>query len=128
MRWSSLLATLALALLLSGCTIGRWYMGSPLLADPNQALLVGSTSKADVLGRFGPPDRILRQRTGDVFVYRQDQRNSSEFNLVEPFTRFVLFTWEKTQDKSDRLMVFFDPAGVVSAFGYRRGREELELF
>ena len=35
-------------------------------------------------------------------------------------------TWEKMQDKSDRLMVFFDPAGVVSAFGYRQGRDELE--
>ena len=41
-------------------------------------------------------------------------------------TRLTLFQWEKVQDKSDRLMVFFDLAGVVSAFGYRQGRDELE--
>ena len=111
----------------SGCTIARWYVGSPLPASPQQVLVVGSTPKAEVLARLGPPDRILRQKTGDVFVYHHDQRNTSELNITEPlFTRFTLFEWVKVQDKSDRLMVFFDRAGVVSAFGYRQGREELE--
>jgi hypothetical protein len=90
-------------------------------------LVVGRTAKPEVLAKLGPPNRILRQKSGDVFVYHHDQRNTSELEITEPvFTRFTLFQWEKVQDKSDRLMVFFDPAGVVSAFGYREGREELE--
>lgn len=116
-----------LLVLASGCTIGRSYLGSPLLADPRQVLLVGHTAKAEVLAKLGPPDRILRQKSGDIFVYHHGQKNSSELEIREPVvTRLTIFQWEKVQEKSDRLMVFFDPAGVVSAFGYRQGRNELE--
>jgi hypothetical protein len=128
MRSARLLALLLL-LAASGCTIGRWYVGSPLNSDPRQVLVVGQTPKAEVLTKLGPPDRMLRLAKGDVFVYHHDQRNSSEFELREPLiTRLTLFQWEKVQDKSDRLMVFFDPDGVVSAFGYRKGRGELQPF
>jgi hypothetical protein len=127
MRWSSRVALTLLLSLACGCTIGRWYVGSPLRADPRELLHVGRTVKAEVLAQLGPPDRILRYQSGDVFVYRHDQRNSSEFEISEPvFTGLTLFQWEKVQDKSDRLMVFFDTAGVVSSFGYRQGRDELE--
>jgi hypothetical protein len=127
MRWSSGIACAALLALVSGCTIGRWYVGSPLLADPRQVLVAGHTRKAEVLSRLGPPDQILRLESGDVFIYHHDQRNSSELQIREPLvTRLTIFQWEKVQDKSDRLMVFFDPAGLVSAFGYRAGRGELE--
>jgi hypothetical protein len=127
MAWSRRIACVALLLLSSGCTIGRWYVGSPLLVDPREVLVAGRTLKAEVLARLGPPDRILRLASGDVFVYHHDQRNSSELQIREPLiTRLTVFQWEKVQDKSDRLMVFFDPTGVVSAFGYREGRNELQ--
>jgi hypothetical protein len=129
MRSSRALACALLVLLGSGCTLGRWYVGSPLLADPHEVLVLGQTGKAQVLSELGPPNRILRHKGGDVFVYHHDQRNSSEIEIREPLvTRLTLFQWEKVQDKSDRLMVFFDPHGVVSAFGYRQGRYELEPF
>jgi len=127
MSWTRGLALVSLLALASGCTIGRWYVGSALPADPREVLVVGQTPKAEVLTRLGPPNRILRQKSGDVFVYHHDQRNSSELEIQEPVvTRFTIFQWEKVQDKSDRLMVFFDQAGLVSAFGYRLGRHELE--
>jgi len=127
MSWTRRFACVALLALTSGCTIGRSYLGSPLLADPREVLVVGHTAKGEVLARLGPPDRILRQKSGDIFVYNHDQRNSSELEIQEPvITRMTIFQWEKVQEKSDRLMVFFDEAGVVSAFGYRQGRNELE--
>jgi hypothetical protein len=127
MRRASAIACVVLGLLASACTIGRWYVGSPLLEDPHRVLVVGHTPKAEVLARLGPPNRILRHKSGDVFVYHHDQRNSSAVEIREPVvTRMTLFQWEKVQDKSDRLMVFFDTAGVVSSYGYRRGREELQ--
>jgi hypothetical protein len=126
MKRASRLACIALAFLASACTVGRWYVGSPLLEDPHRVLVVGHTPKAEVLARLGPPNRILRHKSGDVFVYHHDQRNSSELEIREPIvTRLTIFQWEKVQDKSDRLMVFFDATGVVNAFGYREGREEL---
>ena len=127
MRSASRALALGLALLASGCTIGRWYIGSPLPVDPRELLVSGTTQKGEVLDRLGPPDRILRYAGGDVIIYRHDQRNSSEFELSEPvFTHLTIFDWEKKQDKSDRLMIFFDRDGVVTSFGYRKGREELE--
>lgn len=127
MRRASAVACVALGLFASACTLGRWYVGSPLLENPDHVLVVGHTPKAEVLARLGPPNRILRHKNGDVFVYHHDQRNTSELEISEPiFTRLTLFQWEKVQDKSDRLMVFFDAAGVVSAYGYREGRTELE--
>lgn len=130
MRFARAFVGIALALALSGCTIGRWYVGSPLGADPDHRLQNGTTRKAEVLAAFGPPDRILRHRNGDVFVYRYDQRNSSELNIGTPpfigIGSYQIFTWSHVQDKSDHLMVFFDHDGVVSAFGYRHGRSELD--
>jgi hypothetical protein len=130
MRWTSRAAILACVLLLSGCTIGRWYVGSPLRAHPDEGIVAGTTRKGEVLAKFGPPDRILRMRSGDVFVYRYDQRNSSELSIGTPpfigIGSYEIFRWTRVQDKSDHLMVFFDPTGVVSSFGYRSGREELE--
>ncbi len=129
MRSSSRAALLCLVVLLPGCTIGRWYIGSPLRADP-ASLVVGATSKGEVLSSFGPPDRILRYRSGDAFIYRHDQLNSSELDIGVPpifgFGGYPIFNGERTQDKSDQLMVFFDAEGRVSSFGYRQGRDELE--
>jgi hypothetical protein len=124
--WSSVALLLCCLLAAGGCTIGRWYVGSPVRDDPAAFIAVGETAKSQVLAHFGPPDRILRQRDGDVFIYRYEQRNSSELDISEPIRGFTLFRWDKVQDKSDRLMVFFDPTGIVSAFGYRHGRSELE--
>jgi hypothetical protein len=130
MSFASRAFALACLLLASGCTIGRWYVGSPLRADPDHRIVAGTTGKAEVLSTFGPPDRILRQRSGDVFVYRYDQRNSSELNIGTPpfigIGSYQIFRWTHVQDKSDHLMVFFDRAGVVSSFGYRTGRIELK--
>ena len=124
------LLLLCVLLLAQGCTIGRWYVGSALPADPREVLVVHETPKAQVLAQLGPPDRILRYKDSDVFIYRHDQRNSSELDIGTPpfitFGHYTIFDWVKIQDKSDELMVFFDTEGVVSAFGYRQGRNELE--
>ena len=130
MSCASRVLLLCALLAASGCTVGRWYVGSPLPADPRHVLVVGRTSKAEVLAQLGPPDRILRASNGDAFIYRHDQRNSSELHIGTPpfigFGGYQLFRWEKVQDKSDRLLVMFDASGVVSSFGYRQGRGELE--
>ena len=120
-------ALLLISLLAGGCMIGRRYVGSEIRADANEQIEIGRTTRADVLETFGPPDRIVRQRDGDVFVYRYQQRNESQLTIEEPvITNFEIFSYEKTQEKRDVLMVFFDREGVVTAFGYRAGREELE--
>ena len=129
MRWNDLAAPgLALALLLgSACTIGRTYVGAEIREEPAARIQAGRTSRAEVLQVFGPPDRILRRANGDVFIYLFERTNETSFTLEEPvFTNFQLFSWNKVQRKSDRLTIFFDGDGTVTAFGHRRGTQELE--
>ena len=85
-------------------------------------MVVGQTTKREILERLGPPDRILRQYDGDVFVYAYIRRNATTITIEEPvITNLMLFSYQKTQEKSDRLVVFFDRAGFLSGLGYRRG-------
>ena len=129
MCWSErAVSALALVLLLgSACTIGRTYVGAEIREDPAARIEAGRTSRTEVLQVFGPPDRILRRANGDVFVYLFERTNETSFTLEEPvFTNFVLFAWNKVQRKSDRLTIFFDADGTVTAYGHRRGTQELE--
>jgi outer membrane protein assembly factor BamE (lipoprotein component of BamABCDE complex) len=126
-RRRSELALLALlALGLSGCEIVRVYQGSQLTADPYEWINSGQTTKSDVLRVFGPPDLIQRQLDGDVFTYAYLRKDTRTFTIEEPvITDLEFLTYTRIDEKSDRLVVLFDKAGVVSAFGYRRSTEEL---
>ena len=122
-RTSALLALLVLC----GCIIIREYDGTPLRADPALELRPGVTGMADVLSIFGPPDRIVRQSAGDVFIYRFQRRNSETFVIEEPvITDFQLFRYSRTREKEDRLVVLFGGDGRVQGFGYQRGTAELD--
>ncbi len=135
MGWSSsrpAAAILALALVLasaSACTIERTYVGNEVNVVPDGRVVVGTTRKGEILEIFGPPDRILRQYDGDVFVYAYIRKNSTTFEIEDPtITNLMIFTYHKSQEKSDRLVVFFDRAGVLTGIGFRRGTEQLERF
>lgn len=133
MAWNSArvaIPILALGLVTaSACTIERTYVGNEVSAVPDGRLVVGQTNKGEILEVFGPPDRILRQYDGDVFVYAYIRRNSTTFEIEDPtITNLMIFTYHKSQEKSDRLVVFFDRDGLLSGIGFRRGTEQLERF
>ena len=112
---------------LAGCTITREYTGSPLRANPEHTLEPGITDMAQVLALFGPPERMLRHRTGDVFVYRFRRRNTEELEIEEPvITNFKIFSYTRTREKEDRLVVLFDAENHVKSYGYLRGTQELD--
>src|SRR5262245_28172944 len=115
--------------LASGCTIVRTYSGNELPPQVDARLVAGKTTKAEVLADLGPPDRLVRQYAGDVCVYAYIRRNENSFELSEPvFTRLLIFSYTKTQEKSDRMVVMFDRNGIVTGVGFRRGTEQLETF
>jgi hypothetical protein len=125
----ALLALLLVALAAPGCTIRRTYLGSPVRIDALAAVIAGQTTKGEVLTRLGPPDGIVRQFDGDIFVYRYVRQNSATFRLEEPvFTNFEFFTWTRSQQRYDSIVVLFDEAGVVSEVGSAQGTEDLRAF
>jgi outer membrane protein assembly factor BamE (lipoprotein component of BamABCDE complex) len=104
-------------------------MGSEIRYDPNEKIKIGSTTKGEILGIFGPPDRIQKQYDGDIFVYTYLRKNSSTFTIEEPyFTNFVIFQYKRVQQKKDGLVILFDKDGVAKNFGFQKGTQELIPF
>jgi len=116
-------------ILLSSCTIGRVYMGSEIRGEPREKIVVGSTTKSDILEIYGPPDRVQRQYDGDLFIYAYLRKNSSTLTLEEPVvTNLTFFTYTRIQEKKDSLVILFDGEGLVKNYGFYRGTKELTPF
>ena len=129
MRCTRLLAALAALALASACTLVRIYSGNEIAPGADDRIVAGRSTKADVLRDLGPPDRLVRQYDGDVFVYAYIRRNEDTLKLSEPvFTHLTFFSYTRTQEKSDRMVVLFDRNGIVTGVGFRRGTEQLETF
>ena len=112
-----------------GCTIGRIYIGSEIRSDPKEKIQVGLTTKSDILSIFGPPDRVMHQYDGDIFVYAYLRKNSTKFVVEEPYiTNTTFFTYTRIQEKKDHLVILFDKNGVVRNYGYQKGTSELTTF
>ncbi len=118
-----------LMILTGGCTIGRVYIGSEIRYDPKEKIQNGVTTKSDILGIFGAPDRVTHQYDGDIFIYAYLRKNSSKFVIEEPyFTNLTFFSYTRIQDKKDHLVILFDKDGVVKNYGFQRGVRELTPF
>src|SRR5262245_50207238 len=124
--WPWRTAALACCLWLSGCTIGRYYTGAPLRAEPS-AVIEGQSTKSDVLRLFGPPTQINHQSDGDAFVYLYRQQNTSTFRVQDPFIGFNWFTYSRYLDSRDTLVVFFDFAGIVRNVAVDHQVEEMPI-
>lgn len=117
----------ALALLCGACTIGRDYIGNTFRADPQTVLHPGQTTIAEALQIFGAPEKIQRQRDGDILIYRFVRENSSELDIQDPVITGVTFlVYTKREQKANRLTLFFDDTGTLTAFGYSPGVDQLD--
>lgn len=111
----------------SGCTIGHRRVGNTVRAVPEIELVIGQTTRADVLRVFGPPDKLVRRPDGDAFLYTQQREESQSFRIREPIVlRQDLYSWSESDARSDRLMILFDTQGRVTSYGFRRGTEEMD--
>jgi hypothetical protein len=112
-----------------GCTLRRDYLGSPVRLDGTQAIVAGLTTKGEVLSQLGPPDGIVRQFDGDIFVYRYVRRNTATFRIEEPvFTNLEIFSWTRSEQRHDSIVVLFDEEGIVQQVGAAEGTEEMRPF
>ena len=126
-NYSRILAlTVLLTIAVCSCRIGRVYMGSEIRENPREKIVIGSTTKSEILKIFGPPVRVQRQYDGDIFIYAYLRKNSSTLTLEEPvLTNLTLFTYKRIQQKRDSLIILFDKYGVVKSYGYYEGTREL---
>ena len=129
------------AVALTGCAISTQRFGRPIDAGRIANVVVGTSTKADVLREFGPPsaysalpvvpspqdpavtggeDLLARAEAESrmfVYEYREDRENFLTVILLTRFRREVV---------SDRLMVFFDERDVVRYVAFARQTQEPE--
>jgi outer membrane protein assembly factor BamE (lipoprotein component of BamABCDE complex) len=113
-------------LLVSGCTVARFYNGTPLRGEPSQ-IVEGQSTKSDVLRTFGPPTQIFHQTNGDTFVYTYEQHNYASLRVADPITRYNWFTYTRERQNRDRLVVLFDFTGVVRSVAVERQVQDMPL-
>jgi len=125
--YSRILALMVLSIItVCSCRIGRVYIGSEIKDDPRERVVIGATTKSEILKIFGPPYRVQKQYDGDIFVYDYFRKNSTTLTLEEPvFTNITFFEFKRIQQKRDSLVILFDKDGVVKSYGYHRGTMEL---
>lgn len=100
--------------LVSGCAWSRGTLGDDIKRDVVASLEKGVTTRSDVIGKLGAPDRVVTAHGRDIFqYYHYDMKSSSLLLLIVNFARFTI--------KSDDLYVFFDKRGLVDeiVFGKR---------
>ncbi|HVM95530.1 MAG TPA: hypothetical protein VMT89_04030 [Candidatus Acidoferrales bacterium] len=95
-----------------GCTIARYYEGTPLQGQV-ASLKEGQSTRSDVLREFGPPTQIMHQTNGEAFVYTYLRWNYSSLHLRDPITGINWFTYTREFENRDRLLVVFDFGGIV---------------
>ena len=105
--------TLALLALGPSCTRSRITLGSPVLPEEAAAIHAG-TSKAEVLSRLGPPDRVEIETGGSAFEYLYSRAAGRTLD-VSLFR--ATFTYDEVWRQVDRLRVGFDRDGTARYVG-----------
>ena len=108
-----LAAAVALVALVSACTRSRLTLGNPVVPAEAASIGVGA-SKADVLSRLGPPDRVEIETGGSAFEYAYSRAASR--TLQVSLSR-ASFTYDEARQQVERLRVGFDRDGIVRYVG-----------
>ncbi len=102
-----------MCLLGPACTLRRAWIGAPLPPERLASVAPGAT-KAEVLRTLGPPDTVGLRLDGSVFIYRYRSESDDGLSLSF-FQASVEVDFENR--RTDRVAVFFDKKGVVTAVG-----------
>lgn len=134
----------AVGLALSGCIgVSTQYEGNPIEATTIAKLEVGRTTRAQVLEMLGSPlridrtditglaERVLARYQGEELALKIDPSLFEDVYIYErrQIDRFVMllgvFNYVTSDERSDRLSVFFDKEGKVLGVGWTPGTEDL---
>ncbi len=84
--------------------------------------------KGQVLAALGPPNQVLAQDRGDVFVYRRSERDTNVINLnpsmvsgFGPTVPVPIYFRSTREGREDTLMLFFDAEGVFRGRSLAQG-------
>ncbi|HTO07330.1 MAG TPA: hypothetical protein VMR86_09780 [Myxococcota bacterium] len=130
---------LLLLLCASGCMIGRYEEGSPVASEKIPAIVVGQTTKKEILDWFGAPSGMADAQMLEAFLADRELTPGPVVDL--PFADvlvfrmthgrvkgliLILWNWLDVRVTNDTLVVFFDAQDRVASYGFRRGSDDLD--
>jgi hypothetical protein len=77
------------------------------------APIVGQTTQAQILDRYGPPSQIIGLDQQTVFYYLTERNRGSG-------TILIVYNWLNEKVTYDRAIFFFDTDGVLADYGFSR--------
>jgi outer membrane protein assembly factor BamE (lipoprotein component of BamABCDE complex) len=108
------------ALLTQGCAFSRGTLGDDIKTEAVSLIKNGVTTKTEVLGLLGAPDRVLPLNGRDVYqYYRYDAKAGSLLLILVNFSRVSV--------KGDDLFIMIDQNGVVQDVISSKRTENLEF-
>lgn len=108
------------ALLTQGCAFSRGTLGDDIKTEAVSLIKNGVTTKTEVLGLLGAPDRVLPLNARDVYqYYRYDAKAGSLLLILVNFSRVSV--------KGDDLFIMIDQNGVVQEVISSKRTENLEF-
>ena len=108
------------ALLSQGCAFSRGTLGDDIKTEAVSLIKNGVTTKTEVLGLLGAPDRVLPLNGRDVYqYYRYDAKAGSLLLILANFSRVSV--------KGDDLFIMIDQNGVVQEVISSKRTENLEF-
>ncbi len=110
----------ALANLTQGCAFSRGTLGDDIKTEAVNLIKNGVTTKTEVLGLLGAPDRVLPLNGRDVYqYYRYDAKAGSLLLILVNFSRISV--------KGDDLFIMIDQNGVVQEVISSKRTQNLEF-
>ncbi|MBI1852712.1 MAG: hypothetical protein HYR85_20415 [Planctomycetes bacterium] len=122
-------------LALSSCAVGRVYQGREIVAEDVKSIVIGKTTRTEILEKFGPPVEFRRLEVLADFLPAQTIASDTEPEAVYPdviaykqnearvkLLILILFNWVQITVRADYLVVFFDDKGVVKDYAFDPGR------
>ena len=110
----------AIANLTQGCAFSRGTLGDDIKTEAVSMIKNGVTTKTEVLGLLGAPDRVLPLNGRDVYqYYRYDAKAGSLLLILVNFSRISV--------KGDDLFIMINQNGVVQEVISSKRTENLEF-
>ena len=110
----------ATALLAQGCAFSRGTLGDDIKTEAVSSIKKGVTTRTEVLGLLGAPDRVLPLNGRDVYqYYRYDAKAGSLLLILVNFSRISV--------KGDDVFVMIDQNGIVEEVISSKRTENMEF-
>lgn len=107
--------------LAAGCSLHTWQVGEPPPMPAVDALVPGEATRREVLAALGPPDRILRQHDGTLWVYDWSRGRSLRLLVQFPiYFTWPFFDWWQSTAIPESVTLLLDRAGRLRAIGRPR--------